>query len=135
MGNSDNATSILPSIATFNIGNGFIEIAALTSLIGSATAQALALGNKGPAGLVWATMTIFGGMSVVRAGIATVTPGWVRDSLGVRSTETDSVVGLSLNLNTKGIRYRTRAGVAKGVECEIKNVSFLQMFLGAQSNY
>jgi hypothetical protein len=46
MGDSDNATSILPSIATFNIGSGFIETAALTSLIGSATAQALVLGKK-----------------------------------------------------------------------------------------
>lgn len=132
MVNPDNSTSILPTIATFNIGNGFIEIAALTSLIGSATAQALALGNKGPAGLVWATMTIFGGMSVVRAGITTVTPGWLRDSLGVRSLETDAVVGLSLDLTTNGIRYRNRADVAKGVECEVKNVSHRKEVFGIE---
>jgi hypothetical protein len=83
----------------------------------------LALGNKGPAGLVWATMTIFGSMSVVRAGIATVTPGWLRDSLGVRSPEADAAVGLSLDLNAKGMRYRSRAGVAKGVLCQVTNVS------------
>jgi hypothetical protein len=123
MGNSSNETAIVPKFATFNIGNGFIEIAALTSLIGSTTAQRLALGNKGPAGLVWATMTVFGSMSVVRAGIATVTPGWMRDSLGVRSSDTDAAVGLSLDLNKKRTRYRSRAGVAKGVICEVENVS------------
>lgn len=122
MPTSNNSTSLTPGFGSFNIGNGFIEIAALTSLIGSATAQTLALGTKGPAGLVWATMTVFGGMSVVRAGVATVTPGWVRDSLGVRSTETDAAVGLSLDLNQKGTRYRTRAPPAKGVECVVENV-------------
>lgn len=123
MTNADNSTQFAPTFATFDIGNGLIEIAALTSLIGSATAQTLALGNKGPAGLVWATMTIFGGMSIVRAGIAAVTPGWLRDSLGVRSTETDAAVGLSLNLNKKRTLYRAGGGVAKGVECEVKIVS------------
>ena len=124
MGSSDIATSILPSIAAFNIGNDFTKLATLKSLIGSATAQGLALGNKGPAGLLWATMTIFGVMSVMRAAISTVTTGWPRDSLGLRSAETDSVVGLSMNLSRMGIRYRTRGGVAQDVECEVKNMSF-----------
>jgi hypothetical protein len=61
MGSSDIATSILPSIAAFNIGNDF-TVKTLKLLISSATAQGLALGNKGPAGLLWATMTIFGVM-------------------------------------------------------------------------
>jgi hypothetical protein len=134
MGSSDNATHILPLIAAFNIGNDFIEIAALTSMIGSATAQGLALGNKGPAGLLWETMTIFGVMSVMRAAISTVTPGWSRDSLGLRSAETDSVVGLSVNLNRTGIRCRTRGGVAQGVECEIKNASFGLVSIHTQGN-
>ena len=118
----NNSTQFAPAFASFDIGNGLIEIAALTSLIGSTTAQTLALGNKGPTGLVWATMTIFGGMSIVRAGVGAITPGWLRDSLGVKSTETDTAVGLSLNLK-KRILYRTRSGVANGVECEVKNVS------------
>jgi hypothetical protein len=104
----------------FGLSTGLIKIAALTSLIGSTATQALALGNKGPAGLVWATMTIFGAASIVKAGIATITPGWLRDTLGVRSLEADAAIGLSLNLKTNGIRYRTRSGAAKGIECEIK---------------
>jgi hypothetical protein len=119
---SGNSTDSLSAIASFNIGNGLIEIAALTSLIGSATAQKLALGNKGPAGIVWATMTIFGGMSIVKSGIATVTPAWLRDSLGVRSSETDDAIGLSMNLDRKGIKHRVASSTAKGIECEIQNV-------------
>jgi hypothetical protein len=129
MGSSDIATSILPSIAAFNIGNDFTEIATLNSLIGSATEQGLAPGNKDPADLLWATMTIFSAMSVMRAATSTVTPGWPRGSLGFRSAETDSVVGLSMNLGRMGIRYRTRGGVAQGVECEVKNVSFWDLSL------
>lgn len=107
---------------SFNFGNGFIEIAALTSLVGSAAAQALILGNKGPAGIVWATMTIFGGMSVVKSGIAMVTPPWLRDSLGVRSRESDDAVGLSMGLDRKGTTHHALRDVAKGIECEIQNV-------------
>jgi hypothetical protein len=110
------------AFGSFNIGNGFIEIAALTSLIGSTTAQALVLGNKGVAGLVWATMTIFGGMSVVRAGVAAVTPGSLRDSFGLRSADIDAAVGLGLDLKRKRVRYRARGGLAKGVECVVKPV-------------
>jgi len=60
MTNTTDSASIL---GLFNLGNGLIEVAALTSLVGSAAAQSLALGDKGPAGLVWATMTIFSAMS------------------------------------------------------------------------
>lgn len=118
-GLTDSATGLGP----FDLGNGLVEIAALTSMIGSTTAQTLVIGNKGPAGLVWATMTIFGAMSVVKACVAAVTPGWLRDSLGVGSGETDAAIGLSLNLHKKGYKYRIRGVVAKGVECEVKAVS------------
>jgi len=119
---SRNETETVPALASFSIGNGLIEIAALTSLIGSGTVNTLALGTKGPAGLVWANMTIFGMMSVVRAGVATITPASLRDSLGVRSKEADEAIGLSLDLNKKGVRFRSRAGLAHGVECDVTNV-------------
>jgi hypothetical protein len=54
-----NATDSGSTLGLFNLGNGLIEIAALTSLVGSAAAESLALGDKGPAGLVWATMTTY----------------------------------------------------------------------------
>lgn len=112
------------SQTSFGLSNGLIEITALTSLIGSTSTQSLSLGNKGPAGFVWATMTIFSAATLVKTGISTVTPGWLRDTLGVRSPEADAAVGLSLNLESKGVRYRTRSGVAQAIECEVEVVAF-----------
>jgi hypothetical protein len=115
-------------LGSFNLGNGLIEISALTSLIGSTAADSLALGDKGPAGLVWAMMTVFGAMSVVKLFIATATPGWLRESVGVRSPKSDATVGLSLDLN-KSFKSRGREERAIAVECETKVVSMLA-FLG-----
>jgi hypothetical protein len=111
-------------LGSFNFGNGLIEITALTSLIGSTAADSLALGNKGPAGLVWSMMSVFGAMSVIKLFIATATPGWLRESVGVRSPKSDAVVGLSLDLN-KSFKYRGREERAIAVECENKIVSML----------
>jgi hypothetical protein len=119
----DNSTESISGLGFFNLGNGLIEIAALTSLIGSTAAGSLALGDKGPAGLVtlWATMTIFGVMSIVTLFTATATPGWLRDSVGVRGAKSDAVVGLSLDLS-KSFKYRGRGEAANAVECEIQIV-------------
>lgn len=131
-GHQDNMTLPLTSNSTaaqyelglgsFNFGNGLIEISALTSLIGSTAADSLALGDKGPAGLVWATMTVFGVMSVVKLFIATATPGWLRESVGVRSPKADATIGLSLDLN-KSYKSRGLEARAIAVECETKVVS------------
>jgi hypothetical protein len=117
-----NATDPVSALGILNLGNGLVEIAALTSLVGSAAAQSLALGDKGPAGLVWATMTIFGMMSIVALFTASSTPGWLRDSVGVRGPKSDSVVGLSLDLN-KSFKCRGRGEAASAIECEIQIVS------------
>jgi hypothetical protein len=117
----DNSTEPISGFSIFNFGNGLIEIAALTSLIGSTAAQSLAIGDKGPAGLAWATMTIFGAMSIAMLFTASVTPGWLRDSVGVRSAKSDAVVGLSLDLS-KSFKYRGCNGAPKAVECEIQIV-------------
>jgi hypothetical protein len=124
----DNSTESISGFGIFNLGNGLIEIATLTSLIGSTAAQSLALGDKGPAGLVWATMSIFGAMSIALIFIATVTPGWLRDALGVRSAKSDAVVGLSLDLS-KSFKYRSNNGAPNAVECEIQIVSTIE-YLG-----
>ena|SRR5947207_333176 len=107
---------------SFNVGNGLIEIAALTALVGSTTAESLTLGNKGAAGLVWATISIFGAVSIVKACIAAATPGWLRETLGVRNKETDCAVGLALDLDMKYLRSRNRIGGAVGIICEVKAV-------------
>lgn len=84
-------------------------------MIGSGTALSLALGNKGPGGFVWATMSSFGAMSVVKACLAAVIPAFLLDSLGARSQDVDAVIGYKLNLN-KDPKNRNRAAVAKGIQ-------------------
>ncbi|KAL8919029.1 MAG: hypothetical protein Q9208_006995 [Pyrenodesmia sp. 3 TL-2023] len=114
-----NGTSGTATLASSNFGGGLIEIAALTALIGSTTAESLVLGNRGAAGLLWATMSIFGALSVIKACIAAATPGWLRETIGVRSKETDSALGIALTLNDKSLRNRRNAVGVCGVSCQI----------------
>src|SRR5437667_10272727 len=110
------------SASSLNLGTSLVEIAALSTLIGSATAESLILGNRGAAGLPWAAMSTFGSLSVVKACIAAATPSWLRETLGVRNAATDSAIGLSLDLASK---YMTREDMARrnleeavGIMCE-----------------
>jgi hypothetical protein len=120
----DNSTESISGFGIFNFGNGLVEVAALTSLIGSTAAQSLIVADKGPAGLVWATMTIFGAMSIAMLFTTAVTPGWLSDSVGVRSAKSDAVVSLSLNLS-KSFKCRGCNGAPKAVECEIQILSVI----------
>lgn len=117
--NSTDITKAKGALSSFNFGSSLIEIAALTSLIGSTAAESLALGDKGPAGLVWAMMTVFGAIPVVRLFIATSVPGWLRESMGVSNTKSDAVVGLFQDADT-AFRFQDRKEPAIAVESEIK---------------
>lgn len=118
-----NATSRTSStVSSLNLGGGLIEIAALTALIGSTTAESLVLGNKGAAGLLWGTMSIFGALSVIKACIAAATPDWLRETLGVRTKETDGAIGVSLNLDSKSVPSIRRGTSAVGVACKVRVV-------------
>ena len=90
--------SINPPANAATLGSGLVEIAALTALIGSTTADSLILGSRGAAGLPWASLSAFGSLFLIRACIAAATPSWLRDTLGVRNPNCDAAVGLSLNL-------------------------------------
>lgn len=114
-----NGTSGTATLASINFGGGLIEIAALTALIGSTTAESLVLGNRGAAGLLWGTMSIFGALSVIKACIAAATPGWLRETIGVRSKETDGALGIALTLDDKSLRNRRNAVGVCGVSCQI----------------
>ena len=102
-----------------DFGGGLIEIAALTSLIGSTTAESLALGNRGAAGLLWGTMSMFGALSVIKACIAAATPANLRETFGVRSKETDAALGMALTLDNKELRSRHRFKGVCGIGCKI----------------
>ena len=107
--------------ASLNFTGSLVDVTALTALIGSSTAESLMLGNKGAAGLVWATMSMFGVISIVRACIAATTPGWLRGTLGLRSSETDGAVGWSLELQTSR-KSRNLLGSAIGIACEVRTM-------------
>jgi hypothetical protein len=94
-----------------NIGNGFVEFAMLTTLLGPAAAETLVLGNRGTAGLAWATMSAFGTGRVIRACLSGACPPWLQEIMGrIRSNVTDSSLGMELSSNSKimniGIRSR-----------------------------
>ncbi|KAL8829985.1 MAG: hypothetical protein Q9170_005942 [Blastenia crenularia] len=114
-----NVSSSTAAEASFNFGGGLIEIAALTALIGSTTAESLVLGNRGAAGLLWGTMSSFGALSVIKACIAAATPGWLRDTFGVRNKETDDALGIMLTLSDKNVQSRRRTTGICGVACSV----------------
>lgn len=106
---------------TSQLGIGLLEISALTAVIGSSTAESLALGNRGVAGLAWAVLSTFGLISVVKACIGAVTPAALRESLGVRTQLGDAAVGLGFSYGgfLRRLELRTRAdlGDAVGIVC------------------
>ena len=120
MANSTNRPSA--DASSLNLGGGLVEVAALTALVGSTTAESLILGNKGAAGLVWGSMSAFGALSIIRACISAATPDWLRDTLGVRAKEIDAAVGLALRLDEKDRKSRARVGSAIGLVCKIETV-------------
>lgn len=111
------------ALSSLDLGSGLIEIASLTALIGSTTVESLILGNQGAAGLVWGTMSIFGALSVIKACISATTPGWLRETLGVRTGGIDAAIGLTLSLDSQSSRSKTHAGGAIGLACRVKKVS------------
>ena len=103
-----NATSSL-ALPSVSFDNGLVEVSTLTALISSSAAASLALGSRGPSGLAWAATSAFGIIAVVKACLSAATPGWLRETIGVRSSASDLAVGLPLDLgsnshNSKRVR-------------------------------
>ena len=105
-----------------SLAGGVIEIAALTALIGSSTAELLILGGRGAGGVVWASMSIFGVYAVIKACIGAVAPTWLRGTLGVQSAVIDQSIGASLDLRSRRTKSRLELGKAMAIQCAIKKV-------------
>jgi hypothetical protein len=107
-----------------DISVGLVEIAALSTLVSSSTAESLALGNRGAIGLAWAPLSLFEAMSIIKACLSASIPGWIRESLGVRNSATDSAIGLILDLGmdfvTQENKARRNLDSAVGIACERK---------------
>ena len=97
---SNNSSSSAESDA-FSLSSGsLIDFTALTNLIGSTAAESLVLGNHGAAGLAWATTSAFGLVWVIRACISAASPGWLRETMGIRTPASDLAVGMELSSNS-----------------------------------
>jgi hypothetical protein len=104
------------------VAGGVLEIAALTALLGSSTAEALILGNRGASGIVWASLSIFGIYAVIKGCVGAATPNWLRETVGVRNDTIDHVIGSAFDLSKKNIRARIKLGSAVGIQSEVKSV-------------
>ncbi|KIM92268.1 hypothetical protein PILCRDRAFT_57320 [Piloderma croceum F 1598] len=108
------------------VGNGFVDLAALTTLIGSSTAESLALGDRGFGGLAWAATSAFGASSVIKACIAGACTSWLREILGVRNAVSDLNLGMSLRLEAEYSRdekARKDLGEVKAITCKNERTS------------
>jgi hypothetical protein len=85
-----------------NFGNGFVELAVLTTLVGPAAAETLVLGNHGAAGLAWATMSAFGAGRVASVCLSAACAPWLREIMGIRSKATDSSLGMEIFSKANG---------------------------------
>jgi hypothetical protein len=100
-----------------NLSGGLVEIAALTAVIGGSTAELITLGNRGACGLPWAALSSFGSIFIIKACISACTPGWLRDTVGVRTNGSDKAVGCCMKLSRKA-NSRVVTGSAAGVTAE-----------------
>ena len=87
-------------VFSFSFGSTFIDITALTTLIGSSAAEALILGDHGAAGVAWATTSAISLIWVIRACIGAASPGWLRETMGIRTPLSDQAVGMELPSNS-----------------------------------
>ena len=108
---------------SFSFGNGLLDIAALTALIGSTTAESLVLGDRGAVGMPWAALSTFGSLYLIKARIAAATPGWLRDTIGVRNSRCDSAVGLSVSLG-RSTKRSEAYGDSVGAALRVKVSNF-----------
>jgi hypothetical protein len=130
MNQTVNHNAVTFNLPSFNLGNGLVELGALTTMIGSTVAEAFVLGNKGPAGLVWGTMSAFGSSSVVKACTSAASPGWFRQMIGLRTPVSDGAIGMDLPLapDFKVVRM-IRSGLKEplGVSCNSEDLDKVRL--------
>lgn len=107
-----------------NIGSGFVEIATLATLIGASTAESLVLGSRGAAGLPYAAMSVFGSPFLIKACVSASTPGWLRETIGVKNALSDAAVGSSQRVEKHSEASGTRTPGISGVAVMLSMVRY-----------
>jgi hypothetical protein len=123
-----NANAESSSGSTFSLafGNGFVDIAALTTLVGSSAAESLLLGDRGFGGLAWAAISAFGALFVIKACVTGASASWLGVTLGVRNVVSDEALGTALSLErgrSNDEKARRNLGEALGIICKNLTVS------------
>jgi hypothetical protein len=123
-----NANAESSSGSTFSLafGNGFVDIAALTTLVGSSAAESLLLGDRGFVGLAWAAISAFGALFVIKACVTGASASWLGVTLGVRNVVSDEALGTALSLErgrSNDEKARRNLGEALGIICKNLTVS------------
>lgn len=109
----------------YRVGVGLVEIAALATLIGATSAEALALGMRGPGGLPWACTSSFGLIHVIRVSLAASLPVFLRELLGLRSSQVDAALGINVPLKTPSDHKRATTRIFKNVTDKMGAISGL----------
>lgn len=102
-----------------HLGNNLIEITPLTTLIGAATAESLILASQGAGGLPWAAMSCFGSFFLAKACIAAALPSWLRESAGVDSPHSATILGASSPLDKKSM-LKVAPGIPAGISVSLE---------------
>ncbi|KAF9063764.1 hypothetical protein BDP27DRAFT_1367766 [Rhodocollybia butyracea] len=109
--------SLLAILPLLNLGNSLMNFGALMTVVGSTVAESLVLGNRGTAGISWAAMSAFGTFSIVRACMGAAMPGWIRETLGLRTKACDLAVGMHLQLDSRR-KARDILGLPLAIMCQ-----------------
>jgi hypothetical protein len=115
---SPETPNIQQTNTAFSIGNGIVEIAALTALVGSTTAESLILGDRGAAGMAWAAMSSFGSLFLMKASLAAATPESLRETIGVGNERSNAAVGLNVPFS----RAMKVTGQTVGIVVQVQRV-------------
>lgn len=123
-------TAKTSSKISFSVGNNLVDIAALTTLIGSSTVESLTLGDRGFGGLAWAATSTFGALSVIKGCIAGASASWLRETLGIRNAVSDGTLGMGLMLEKgRGGDERARKGLGEALAISCNSGQVCQISL------
>jgi hypothetical protein len=108
-------------MAATNVGQGLVEISAVSTIIGAPVAEALMHGHKAAPGLAWSPTSFFGLIHILKACIAIAIPDWARESAGLRNALVDEAIGVTFRIRTdRALKNRVDLGDAKAI-CNISS--------------